>query len=241
MLQLCQRWPLISWHTVCFKPFKPFVESNQLVVLQNKQSRKMLKSPKTILSLLVTGLSTLTLLSQQAQAVPMTGSIAFSGNGTINSTPATTTLNFGSSPESTLFGTGSYSPVTPGIAVNFSPIALQTGTTNLIGSGNSLWSFTAAGITYGFDLTNVTYANMWSGLGNYEILSGGGRAHATGFDDTLGTFVLTGGGRGNSFTFSFLSNANGQAVPDGGSTAALLGLAFVGVDVFRRKLQSILK
>ena len=196
----------------------------------------MLNQPRTILSLLATGLIAWTLFCQQAQAVPVTGSISFTGAGTITQQDPWTTINFGS-PEVTLLGSGSYAGVKPGIAVNFNSIVLKTGATSLLEPVNSLWSFNTAAANYSFDLAYLTYVHITTGLVNAEILRGVGTLHGTGLDDAQGTFILTGGGIGKSFAFGFISNS----VPDGGSTATLLGLALVGVGVFRRKLQSVLR
>ena len=106
---------------------------------------------------------------------------------------------------------------------------------------NKLWEFSAGGITYSFDLTSLTYANIESAWGvNAEALSGVGIAHATGLEDSQGTFSLmgVGVGYGKTFQFKFIS---GSSVPDGGSTAALLGLTLVGVEILRRRLQSVSK
>jgi hypothetical protein len=55
---------------------------------------------------------------------------------------------------------------------------------------------------------------------------------AMGFENTPGTFNFTSQGSQGSFTFS----ATQTAVPDGGSTAALLGSVLFAVGVLRRKL-----
>ena len=44
------------------------------------------------------------------------------------------------------------------------------------------------------------------------------------------------GGR-NMQEFSSSANSNAERVPDGGSALALLGLAFTGIEVLRRKLK----
>ena len=59
---------------------------------------------------------------------------------------------------------------------------------------------------------------------------------AGGFENTPGTFNFTGQGSQGSFTFSATQTATPTAVPDGGSTAALLGSVLVAFGVLRRKL-----
>ena len=200
----------------------------------------MLTPPKTIFSLLATGLLSWTLTCQEAGAVPITGSVGFAGSATAT-TGNSTTIYFGNA-EKALGGTLDYSNVAFGTNVTFNNI-VYTGTgydATLSNVVNPLWTFKTLGVTYEFELTSLSFADIYAGWGlNTEILSGMGVARMTGKEDTVGTFTLKGAGSGSgkSFNFSFLSGsaANGNAVPDGGSTAALLGLVFVGVEVLRRK------
>ena len=58
-------------------------------------------------------------------------------------------------------------------------------------------------------------------------------ANMTGYNATLGNFVIAGSGQNLSFQFmSGSGTANGTAVPDGGSTVALLGFALITVVLF---------
>jgi hypothetical protein len=203
----------------------------------------MLNKPKTILSLLATGLITWTLSSQQAHAVPISGAIAFSGSGTVIAGNPTTTINFGRA-EDTAGGTGDYWGAGFGTDVTFKSITYTgTGyaaTLTAPGTVSSLWKFTTAGITYSFDLTSLTFADISAGwLYNSGTLSGLGIAHVTGRENTLGTFSIAGGGLGYTFNFLSSSVANGHAVPDGGSTVVLLGFALVGVVGLHRNLRII--
>jgi hypothetical protein len=59
---------------------------------------------------------------------------------------------------------------------------------------------------------------------------------AMGFENTPGTFNFTAQGSQGSFTFSATQTAVPAAVPDGGSTAALLGSVLVAFGVLRRKI-----
>ncbi len=60
---------------------------------------------------------------------------------------------------------------------------------------------------------------------------------AGGFENTPGTFNFTGQGSNGSFTFSATQTAVPvPTVPDGGSTAALLGSVLVAFGVLRRKI-----
>ena len=59
--------------------------------------------------------------------------------------------------------------------------------------------------------------------------------NVAGFENTPGTFNFTGQGGAGSFTFSATQTAV-PTVPDGGSTAALLGSVLFAVGVLRRKI-----
>src|SRR5690606_3528641 len=101
-----------------------------------------------------------------------------------------------------------------------------------------LWTFTIGGTVYEFDLTALTSAttSVTPSLSTFT-LSGTGTAKITGFDDTFGVFSLQ--GTGENLTFQFVqasTTANGLAVPDGGATAALLGLSLLGVTLVHRKM-----
>ena len=83
-------------------------------------------------------------------------------------------------------------------------------------------------------LDSLSYADISSYNGLYSFsLMGYGTANMTGYDATQGNFVI--GGSGQNLSFQFMSGsgtANGTAVPDGGSTVALLGFALITVVLF---------
>ena len=92
-----------------------------------------------------------------------------------------------------------------------------------------LW--TAGGFT--FDLLSSTIVVRGGG---FLSVSGSGTISGNGFDDAFGTWSFSTQNPSANGIFSF--SAAGQAVPDGGSTVAVLGLALVGVEVLRRKLKA---
>lgn len=100
-----------------------------------------------------------------------------------------------------------------------------------------LWSFTDGGITYSFAATTMT-ASFSDGQWTF---GGAGIAYVTGdaptggnWNEQIGETVT---GPEKSFTFDASSTAAGSPpVPDGGLTVALLGGAFVGLGMLRRKL-----
>ena len=193
-----------------------------------------MKTPsKTILTLLVIGVVSCGLFSQQAQAVPITGGISLAGNYVTNTGNLNTATAFNSFPTVLVMSvSGSYtgvgtgpllSPVVTMPAFSFNPFS---------SSVTPLWTFMSAGSTYSFDLTALTSRLQ---PGNLTLtLEGTGTLHITGFTDTPGDWVFTANQR--SATFSF-SSSNG-AVPDSGSAVALLGIALAGIEGVRRALRA---
>jgi len=167
-------------------------------------------------------------LPTTAMAAPITGSIGFTGTilDVIN-WQTVTQINFVSAetecPGTTC--TGTYAVVLDATPVTFvSPFNFTSPPVN------SLWSFGG----FSFDLTSVSNIVR---LGDTEsgglILLGGGTLHATGFDNTPGTFSFSANSTSTEFRFGATNEAVG--VPDGGSTIALLGLGLLGLSSLRRR------
>ena len=170
-----------------------------------------------------------------AQAIPITGSIDMSGTATLNNTL------LGSATAATAFSavtvggtpTGSFAG-TSGASVTWSGFSWPS---NVLVA--PLWTFMFLGNIYSFDLAHVSVASQDNSFLN---LMGSGTLHVTGFDDTPGLWSFTisnpGGGPHPNLEFTFANSQTAAAVPDGGMTVALLGIAFVGLEVLRRKLHS---
>jgi hypothetical protein len=192
---------------------------------------------------LIKALAAVTLITVGAtvQAIPITGSVNFEGgtvhlNGPLTSATAITAFggspvvngNIGVAPTGAYAGTQG-SAVTFGSGFTFSPSASYV-------DAPPLWTFTYLGNVYSFDLQNVASS---IGVGPSLNLAGTGVLSITGYANTPGsfTFASTGVGSGpDTFTFGFV--AGNQAlggVPDGGSTALLLGGALTGVGLLRKK------
>ena len=182
-------------------------------------------------------------LYQQAQAVPITGDLAFfgkakaSGNSTVG---PSTTVTF-TNPWHAIGGDGSYATVPFNTPVTFKSFTFTGDGVAAALSGPSaggvhpLWTFTLAGpTTYSFDLLALTSGHTQSGG---MAFTGTGIAHITGFDDTAGTWALS-GTAASGFNFSFSSSTTSADVPDGGLSIALLGIALTGIEVVRRKLKA---
>ena len=94
-----------------------------------------------------------------------------------------------------------------------------------------LWS--VGGFTFDLATSTVDFRSSQA-----LFITGTGTISGNGFMDTPGTWSFTTqtpfAGRG---VFSFSSGSSAAGVPDGGTTVALLGLAFFCVELARRKLK----
>jgi hypothetical protein len=166
-------------------------------------------------------------LGTTAQAVPITGEIHFAGlwaptGGTGIATATGIDFSAGGL-ESVLAGTGNLS-VPMGTPVTFKNFTFAP----FPGPGVPLlWSFSAGGIDYSFDLNAVTVPFQG---GTQLVLSGTGTLHATGFDDTEAIWDFTGNSGATLFSFS----TDNVAVPEP-ITVGLLGLGLIGLTAASRK------
>ncbi len=192
-------------------------------------------SPKiTSIILAISGLA----LSAQAISTPISGNISFSGTTTIDSTSFVTATRFLSF-QNVVVGapsalSGDYVG-TSGAAVTVTPFIWSppTASTPL----NPLWTFVSGGNTYSFDLSilHVDYASptglLLSGLGT-GLITGPGMEKL----NTTGTWDFSSQTLGQtSFTFSSTTTVPSAAVPDGGSTVAMLGASLLGLSIMKRK------
>jgi hypothetical protein len=192
-------------------------------------------SLKTIcLVLTITGLA----LSLRATPIPITGNISFSGTSTINGTSFVTATAFtlfqGVTVGSPSALSGSYVG-TSGAAVTMTPFTWSppSASTPL----NPLWTFVSGGDTYSLNLSvlNVDHVSP-TGL----LLSGMGTVMITGpglnYLNTTGAWNLSAQTLGvSTFTFSSTTTVPAAAVPDGGTTAAMLGGSLLGLALINRK------
>jgi hypothetical protein len=194
----------------------------------------MNKATKTILAIFTVGILGCGVLCQQTQAQgPITGAIQFFGGATASgaSDGGPITIAF-SNPWDVLQGTGDYAGIPFGTDATFSDFTF-TGdgiAATLSGPVVPLWIFADGGLTYSFDLLQLTNGHSESGSMSF---SGIGVAHITGFSDTIASFGLQGSGTGFNFQ---LSSSTTAAVPETGTSIVLaLGLLFVAVETRRRK------
>jgi|SRR5665213_3690197 len=194
-----------------------------------------IRSLKTTgLFLAITGFA----VSLQATPIPITGNISFSGTSTINGSSFVTATAF-TKFENVFVGapsalSGSYVG-TSGAPVTMTPFTWSppSASTPL----NPLWTFVFGGDTYSFDLSvlNVDFAGP-TGL----LLSGTGTAIITGpgldFVNTTGAWNLSAQTLNlATFTFSSTTTVPAVAVPDGGTTATMLGGSLFGLALINRK------
>lgn len=181
-------------------------------------------------------------LCQQTQADPIEGAIQFFGSATASGSSggSPVTIHF-INPWNTLAGTADYAGVPFGTDTTFSDFTF-TGdgvAATLSGPVVPLWIFTDGGLTYSFDLLQLTNGHSESGSMSF---SGIGVAHitgdSTGFDDTIASFGLQ--GSGNGFNFVLSSSTTASTIPEGGTTVVLaLGLLLVAVETRRRKRRAV--
>ena len=186
---------------------------------------------KTLLAVLAAGLFCSGLFIQQAQATLVTGSITFSGTVQLD------TASAGTATKVTAWGglaggkpqvesrDGSFTAfTTPGDAVTFfAPWSFNSGPIA------SFWM--VGGFTFDLSSSAKTFQNASS-----VNADGTGTISGNGFMATAGTwhFTTQDPSTGSPATFSF-SAATG-AVPDGGSSVALLGVGLAGIEALRRRI-----
>jgi hypothetical protein len=176
-------------------------------------------------------------LCEQAQAIPINGSVEFFGTGTPSgSSPGSPTTIVFTNPWKTLSGIGIYAGVPFGTAATFTDFSFTGDGTGaaLVGSVTPLWAVSFGGINYAFDLLALTNGHTATGSMSF---TGTGTAHATGFDDTFATWAIQGSGNNFAFTISTSTTTSVGGVPEGGTTVALLAIALVGTWALRRQLK----
>ena len=192
----------------------------------------MNKLSKSVLPLLVAGFLRVSIYD--VEAIPINGSINFSGTAVGTQSGGTSTLTF-NNPMLVTSRTGDYAAagVPLGTPANWAPISWTgSGTGAALTPGAQLeWQFTSGGTTFQFTLIALQSATMTS---NTLTLAGSGILTMNGAfnrDPTNGSFSFQ--ATGNNFTFRI-----GQAVPESGSTIRFLPLALAGLELLRRRARS---
>jgi hypothetical protein len=165
-----------------------------------------------------------------ASAVPINGSITFAGGLTLGDSSNVATNNIGSATQvlSWVNGTvqsrsGAYSS----IAVNSAVSLAAPWSFNY--SGSPIVGFWSVG-GFSFDLTS---SFLVSNDGTFISAKGFGTLNGpSGYDATAGTWTFTTQSPDAEGIFSFSASSS---VPDGGTTAVLLGVALLGVAAVARR------
>jgi VPDSG-CTERM motif len=176
------------------------------------------------------------------QAVPITGSINFIGGATLNGSGSAglsdATAFTGFSSLGVLTATGTYSAI---LVNGVSSVSFQT--FSFAGGVLSpsplqyLWSVTdGLGNTYTFEATDAMIVSQYLNPDGTSFLNitGDGYAFLNGGDQTAGTWSIT--DTGSSKTQATFTFGSATTVPDGGTTAMLLGIGLSAVVLLRKRL-----
>jgi len=194
----------------------------------------------TFKTLIVSSTLAVALLTSAAFAVPITGQITFNGvadfggPAVVDTYANATSIAFPFAVDTEhLTATGSYAGILAATTATFSGFTFGApGSTGAV-AVSPLWTFTDAGTTrtYSFNLTSITLNTV---VGTQRNLEGQGMAFITGvspsYDQTPATWSLSSSGTDTRISFSSAT----QSVPEGGSAAALTGLAMLGLFASRR-------
>jgi hypothetical protein len=182
------------------------------------------------------------LAGTSALAIPVTefsGSITFSATGVTTDNPILQDdTKFSLAGVTTATTTGTYST----LGVNDEAVSFTGFTFTGPGAAATvipLWTFDVGQTVFGFDATSVTaqWVNTVGSSGEW-IISGTGMASISGYTDTPGTWTVNLSDSGNlAVAFDATADAS-PTVPDGGTTVTLLGGAFLGLGLFRRKFRN---
>jgi hypothetical protein len=197
---------------------------------------------KTILTVVAVGLLSCGLFCQKAQATLITGQIGLVGAATLDSsdfTMATKVTSFSNVSVSTDSGSFASIPTNGTATIN------MPGPWVFIPSQATmpLWQVSFGANSFTFDLATITSVTPFTMGGlNFLAVTGTGEVSGAGFAPTTATWsfsVSSGpGSTGNTFPFESFTISTDHAAPDGGATAALLGLALAGIEVIRRKFKT---
>ncbi len=184
--------------------------------------------------------------SSAALAIPITGQILFTGEANLvnnvgpGSPGGATSANadfidFANPVDvSQNASTGSYSGFNGSTDATFTDFSF--GDVGTVGPKvvTPLWTVVFGGVTYSFNLTSITLNTL---VGSQRNIEGNGIATISGgiYDASPGHWTLSTSGDGvTAITFSSASTA----VPEGGSSLALLGVGLLTVGLVRRKLKA---
>jgi hypothetical protein len=185
---------------------------------------------KLLLTICAVGASC-ALLASNTHAVPIEGSITFSGGVQLNNSSAGNSTAVVS-----WFTEAGAMPSVQSTSGHFNSVAIGT-----IANFPNSWSFNFVGNLLlwqvgGFQF-NLTQSNIVFQGPGFVTVQGFGIMSGNGFDPTAGIwrFTTQDPSAGSPPTFSF--SASTASLPEGGATLALLGLGLAGLEGLRRKLR----
>jgi hypothetical protein len=174
-----------------------------------------------------------------AQAVPISGDITFAGGVSLNTSSAGTATEVlswtgpgGTGLPVVISDDGSFSGIAPGTTAKFaSPWSFNSGAVTAL--------FTVGGFTYDLTSSKTVFQGgspagvVVDGIGS---ISGNGLdseamtwSFSTSDPSALGTDVAI-------FSFQVAAGSTGGSVPDGGTTAMLLGLGVLGLGLLKKQI-----
>jgi hypothetical protein len=171
-------------------------------------------------------------VTARLQAVPITGGLAIAGGYMANNTDLSMATSMTIAGPYAVFNTSGSFIGADATSVTFaSPIAVNPAN-NLI-PNKVLWTVKVSGVTYTFTVNTETES---VDTASQVTLIGAGT-----FTDNAGDAAVTGtyqlGFGVTQSTFSFQNNSQTD-VPDGGTTAMLLGTALMGLGLLKKKLMA---
>jgi hypothetical protein len=182
---------------------------------------------KNIFTLTVAA-AVLVFAAQATQAIPVTGTIGFTGQATYdNSTVGTATA------VDAWFNT-----VVNGTSGSFTSVALNAPVTI-----TAPWSFTTTSTINpfwtagGFTFELISSAIVTQGTG-FVFVNGTGLVSGNGYDQTELDWNFSSQGNAVTTTPSWTFSASSQSIPDGGTTMLLLGAGLSSIALIKRKLSA---
>jgi hypothetical protein len=188
------------------------------------KSNNKLNNMKNTLAIIALAAAAL-VFTQTSQAVPITGTIGFSGTAQLDgSTVATSTQVVSWGTNTVGIASGSFAPTIGLQAILASPWFFNSGALN------GFW--TVGGFTF-----NMSSSSVFSNAGGFLTIVIAGTVTGNGYDATAlaGRVTIQDPSTGNG-PFTYTESLSFNSIPDGGSTVLLLGAALSGLTLMRRKL-----
>jgi len=180
------------------------------------------------ISKLAAALAAAVCLTGIAQAVPITGNIGFSGAVELNTTTANTATE----------ATAWYNTVAASPSGSFLGIVSQGAAVSMTGA--TPWSFNSGALANFWTVDGFTFnlvsSSIFSQVGGFLDVVMAGTVTGNGFTPTAfnGTFQVA--DPASSAPQTFTERLSFASVPDGGTTAMLLGCGLLSLGLFHRKI-----